>query len=67
MSNYALNSTETRIQVTPWPLIPQPLLMTKTNTSITVKIVLDDVQTYEPVTNVSVQVMVVVNCLVLYL
>ena len=59
MSNYELNSTETRIQVTPWPLIGQPLLVNKTNTSITVKIVLDDIQMYEPVTNVSVQVMMI--------
>ena len=57
MSNDALNSTGTRISVTPWPLVPPPVLVNKTNTTITVKVVLNDTQLYEPVTNVSVKVM----------
>lgn len=57
MSNDVLNSTGTHITVTPWPLVPQPVLVNKTNTTITVKVVLDDTQIYESVTNVSVKVM----------
>ena len=57
MSNDALNSTGTHISVTPWPLVPPPVLVNKTNTTITVKVALNDTQLYEPVTNVSVKVM----------
>ena len=64
MSNNVLNSTGTRIPVTPWPLVPQPVLVNKTNTTITVKVVLNDTQIYEPVTNVGVKVM---NVLVIYM
>lgn len=57
VSNDALNSTGGRIAVTPWPLVPPPMLVDKTNTTIIVKVVLSDTQLYEPVTNVSVKVM----------
>ena len=56
MSNRVLNSTGALIQVTPWPLIPQPLLVNKTNTTIAVNIIFEDIQIYEPVTSVSVKV-----------
>ena len=51
-----LNSTETRIQVTPWPLTPAPSIVDLTNTTITVEVVLDNQLRYEPVTNVGMQV-----------
>ena len=57
MSNEALNSTGTRIPVIPWPLVPPPVLVNITDTTIAVKVVLNDTQKYEPVTNVSVKVM----------
>lgn len=62
VSNTAVNSTGTLIEVTPWPLVPQPLLVNTTNTTIAVKVVLNDSQLYEPITDVSVKVMTVQWC-----
>ena len=63
MSNTALNSTGALIEVTPWPLVPRPVLVNKTNTTIAVKVVLNDSQLYEPITDVSVKVN---DCSVVY-
>lgn len=51
-----LNSTETHVQVTPWPLAPAPMMVNRTNTSIAVMVVLTDVTIYEPITYVAVKV-----------
>ena len=63
VSNTALNSTGALIEVTPWPLVPPPVLVNKTNTTIAVKLVLNDSQLYEPITDVSVKVMIVQWCM----
>ena len=63
VSNTAVNSTGTLIEVTPWPLVPRPLLVNTTNTTIAVKVVLNDSQLYEPITDVSVKVMTVQWCI----
>ena len=63
MSNTALNSTAAFIEVTPWPLVPQPVLVNKTNTTIAVKVVLNDNQLYDNITDVSVKVMIVQWCM----
>ena len=54
VSNFVNNSTERRFQIEPWRLIPQPVLLNKTNTSIALMVVLEDVMMYA--TNVTVQV-----------
>lgn len=63
MSNTAVNSTGTLIEVTPWPLVSQPVLVDKTNTTVAVKVVLNDSQLYEPVTDVSAKVMIALWCM----
>ena len=66
MSNYVLNGTGALIQVTPWLLIPQPLLVNKTNTTIAIEIIFEDIQIYEPVTDVSVKVKIEILKVIFY-
>ena len=56
VSNFVLNSTETHVQVTPWPLAPAPVMVNRTNTSIAVMVVLADMTKYEPITYVAAKV-----------
>ena len=56
VSNLVLNSTETRVQVTPWPLAPAPMMVNRTNTSIAVLVVVADMTIYEPIVYVAVKV-----------
>ena len=56
VSNFVLNSTETNVQVTPWPLAPAPMIVNSTNTSIAVTVLLADMTIYEPITYVAIKV-----------
>ena len=57
VSNTAVNSTGTLIEVRPWPLVPQPVPVNIKNTTAVVKVVLNNSELYEPITGVSVKVM----------
>ena len=53
------NSTETRVQVNPWPLTPKPVVVNRTNTTIVVKVVLDDILPF--ITHIGVQVIIALH------
>lgn len=63
MSNTVVNSTGTLTEVTPWPLVPQPVPINIKNTTAVVKVVLNNSELYEPITGISVKVMNVQWCM----